>query len=63
MTTIYATSFDDDTKQATAQSADSGFTTIAEAVSMMGPDYLTCSERAVVYPGIMFSDYIVRLEP
>lgn len=61
--TIYSTPFDSTTYQATGPSADSGFTSIAEAVENMGSDYTTCSERAVIYPGIMFSDYPLRLEP
>lgn len=59
--TIYATPFDDETKQATAPSTDSGFTTIGEAVEAMGAEWLACSERAVIYPGLMFSDYVVSL--
>lgn len=58
---IYATPYDDETKQATGPSTDSGFTTIAEVVEAMGPEWLTCSGRAVVYPGVMFSDYEVSL--
>ena len=58
---IYATTFDDETKQATAPSADSGFTTIAEVVEAMGPDWLSCSGRAAIYPGVMFSDYEVSI--
>lgn len=57
--TIYCTPFDDETKQST----DSGFTTIAEVVDAMGGEWLTCSDRAVVYPGLMFSDYVLRVEP
>lgn len=60
--TIYATPFDDETKQATGQSTDSGFGTLVEVVEAMGGEFLTCSERAVVYPGLMFSDYVVRYE-
>lgn len=60
--TIYATPFDDETKQATAASTDSGFTSISEAVEAMGPEWLTCSDRAAVYPGLMFSDYVLRVE-
>jgi len=59
--TIYATPFDDETKQATSPSADSGFATLAEVVEAMGSEWLTCSGRAVVYPGVMFSDYKVSL--
>ena len=61
--TIYLTPFDDTTKQATAASSDSGFSTLAEAVEMLGPDWLTCSSRAVVYPCVMLSDFVVRAEP
>jgi len=61
VTTIFATPFNDETKQASSPSADSGFTSIAEVVESMGPEWLTCSERAVVYPGLMFSDYEVSL--
>lgn len=61
--TIYATPFDDETKQATAASSDSGFANLTEVVDTMGPDHLSCSQRAVIYPGLMFSDYVLRLEP
>lgn len=61
--TIYATPFDDETKRATAASADSGFATIAEVIETMGSEHLSCSQRAVIYPGLMFSDYPLRLEP
>lgn len=57
--TIYCTPFDQDTKQATSPSTDSGFTTIAEVVESMGGDWLSCSDRAVVYLGLMFSDYVL----
>lgn len=60
--TIYATPFDDETKQATAASSDSGFTSIDEVVEAMGSEWLTCSDRAAVYPGLMFSDYVLRVE-
>lgn len=63
MKTIYATPFDNDTKLATGNSTDSGFGTLVEVVEAMGGEFLTCSERAVVYPGLMFSDYVVRYEP
>jgi hypothetical protein len=60
--TIYCTPFDDETKQSTGPSTDSGFTTISEVVDAMGGEWLTCSDRAVVYPGLMFSDYVLRVE-
>lgn len=60
--TIYATPFDEETKQTTGPSTDSGFTTIAEVVEALGGEWLTCSDRAAVYPGIMFSDYVLRVE-
>ena len=63
MRTIYCTPFDDETKQSTGPSTDSGFTTISEVVDAMGGEWLTCSDRAVVYPGLMFSDYVLRVEP
>lgn len=59
---IYATAYNDETKQATSPSADSGFTTIGEVVEAMGSEWLTCSGRAVVYPGVMFSDYEVAID-
>lgn len=62
MRVIYCTPFDDETKKATGPSTDSGFTTIAEVVDAMGGEWLTCSDRAVVYPGLMFSDYVLRVE-
>ena len=58
---IYATTYDTETKQATSPSTDSGFTTIAEVVEAMGSEWVTCSGRAVIYPGVMFSDYKVAL--
>ena len=61
--TIYATPFDSDTLQATAASADSGFADLAEVIDTMGPEHLSRGERSVIYPGLMFSDYAVRLEP
>ena len=60
--TIYATPFDPQTKQATGPSSESGFDMIAEVVEAMGGDFLTCSDRAVVYDDLMFSDYVVRYE-
>lgn len=60
--TIYATPFDNDTKDSTGPSTDSGMTSIDQVVELMGPDWLTCSQRAVVYPGVMFSDYVLRIE-
>ena len=59
---IYATPFDPQTKQATGPSTDSGFSSTVEVVEAMGGEFLTCSERAVVYAGLMFSDYVVRYE-
>lgn len=63
MKTIYCTPFDDETKQSTGPSTDSGFTSIAEVLESMGCEFLSCSDRAVVYPGLMFSDYVLRVEP
>lgn len=60
---IYATPFDNDTKATTGPSTDSGMASIDQVVELMGPDWLTCSQRAVVYPGVMFSDYVLRIEP
>lgn len=59
--TIYATPFDEDTLQATAPSADSGFETIGDVIEAMGDGWKTCSGRAVIYDGLMFSDYPVAL--
>lgn len=59
--TIYATPFDDETKQAVAPSSDSGFDTIADVVDAMGDEWKTRSSRAVIYEGLMFSDYPVAL--
>lgn len=54
---IYCTPFDEETKQVTGPSADSGFETIGDVVDAMGDDWKTCSGRAVIYDGLMFSDY------
>lgn len=61
--TIYATPFDEQTKQSTGPSADSGFQTIDEVVEALGDEFKTRSNRCVVYPGVMFSDYVLRVEP
>ncbi|MNR58362.1 hypothetical protein D3C85_1793420 [compost metagenome] len=61
--TIYATPFDPGTGQPTAGSTDSGFTTLDEVVEAMGSDYRSRGVRCVIYADLMFSDYVLRLEP
>lgn len=62
MVTIYATPFDNETKKATGQSTDSGFSNIGEVIDAMGGEWLSLSDRAVTYPSLFFSDYVIRRE-
>jgi hypothetical protein len=65
MSTIYITPFRRDTLQATAASADSGFTDLASAIASMAPTQpVRQSERTAVFhtseaDGIFFSHYKV----
>lgn len=65
MKTVYFTPYNLDTLQPTGPSADSGFSSIAEAVECLGPDWATCSDRAAFYPaqGLAVTDYVLRAEP
>lgn len=60
---IYATPFDPVTLRCTGPSQPAGFETIAAVVSIMGPGWLTCSARLVIYRSVAFSDYPFRFEP
>lgn len=62
--TIYSTPFDPDAphKLPAAASVDSGFESLDEVVSVMGGEYLTRSDGAVIYPGLMFSRYVVSVD-
>lgn len=51
---IYATPFDEHTKQCTGPSTDSGFRDLDAVVAAMGPP-LTRSPQTAVYPGVIFS--------
>lgn len=55
--TIYITTFDPETKDAEGPSTDSGFASISEVLEIMGADWVSCSARLVIYPGVAFSDY------
>lgn len=65
MSTIYITPFRRDTLQATAASADSGFTDLAAAIASMAPsEPVRQSERTAVFhvsdnDGIFFSHYSI----
>jgi len=63
--TTYLTPYNPATEKATGPSADSGFESIAEAVACLGDDWLTCSQRTVLYPaqGLAVTDYVLRVEP
>lgn len=52
---IYATPFDPETKVCTAPSSDSGLSSLAEVVEMMGADALKITRQMVVYPGVLFT--------
>lgn len=63
--TIYVTPFRRDTKQATADSADSGFSSIDEAVAAMGQAPVSHSSAMAVFhtgdnDGLFYSRYRVR---
>lgn len=51
---IYATPYDEHTKQCTAPSTDSGFRSLDAVVAAMGPP-LTRSPQTVVHSGVIFS--------
>lgn len=54
---IYATPFDPDTLRCSGPSQAAGFESIDAVVSVMGPGWLTCSARLVIYGSVAFSDY------
>lgn len=55
----YLTPFDNDTKQPTGPSSDSGFSSIDEAIEVLGEGYLSRGKRSVTYPGVFISDYVL----
>lgn len=58
---IYITPFDPLTKEATADSTDSGFDSLATVELVMGAP-LACGRRWSTYPdGVAFSDFPFRL--
>lgn len=61
--TIYVTTFDHATQRATSNSEDSGFASIEQVVEVMGDGFSRRSDRCVVYPGVFFSDFVIRSEP
>ncbi|MNE94658.1 hypothetical protein D3C80_1926500 [compost metagenome] len=61
--TIYLTTFDPDSGLPMGPSADSGFSSLAEVIEAMGKEYRSLTERSVVYEGVAFASYPVRVEP
>lgn len=55
--TIYITTFDIESKEAFEASVDSGFSSLEEVLAIMGDEFLSCSTRLIIYPGVAFSDY------
>jgi len=58
---IWVTAYDPVTREATADSTDSGFDSLATVEAVMGPP-LAAGKRWVTYPdGVAFSDFPFRL--
>lgn len=64
--TIYTTPFKASTKQPTAPSTDSGFTSIDQVVELMGPDHVVNTGRMVIYGSdedrVAFSDFAFLID-
>lgn len=63
--TVYFTPYNPATLEATGPSADSGFSSVVEAVRILGEGYNSASERTATYPELQLAvtDYVLRVEP
>lgn len=59
MTIIYATPFDDDTKQCTAASMPAGVESFFEVMARRGAP-VHAGPRMLVYPGWAFTDFVLH---
>lgn len=62
MKTIYATSFDNDTKEIHGYSVDSNMKSFNEVINLIGDNTIKKTSKMIIYPGIVFSDFPFKLE-
>jgi len=60
--TIYATPFDQATKQPTGASTDSGFASLNDVVTTMGKPIHEYKRMVIYSPGVVFSDFIFCID-
>jgi len=59
---IYATPFNEKTKQPTGPSTDSGFLNLADVVTTMGKPLHEYKRMVIYSPGVVFSDFIFHVD-